>query len=214
MLLLPSLQAAVDMANAKIGEDRNQQKTEVIHYVSDLYTVLPEWKINEVHPLTSFDAAVRGNVTLGVAVGPSRSVADQLLAKADVVRDQQTEFALLGEGLGVIRFNHILRVHGHIILHEEQAAKKPLWLRNHSTDSSRHCRSEKACMDCHQVDFSFSSSLSAVLTWPRHVTSVCSVSVSCCTVFCFATRKHSQGLLNFSLSGFGNLTGFVTGRSG
>ena len=53
-------------------------------------------------------------------------IADQLLAKADVIRavhervqlcqDPQTEFALLRESLGVSRINHILRVHGHTIL--------------------------------------------------------------------------------------------------
>ena len=51
-----------------------------------------------------------------------RFIADQLLAKADVIRamhgrvqlcqDLQTEFALLRESLGVSRINHILRVYG------------------------------------------------------------------------------------------------------
>ena len=54
-------------------------------------------------------------------MGPRQFIADQLLAKADVIRamhervqlcqDPQTEFALLRESLGVGRINHILRVH-------------------------------------------------------------------------------------------------------
>ena len=37
-------------------------------------------------------------------------------------QDPQTEFALLREILGVSRIDHILRVHGHTIPHEEEAA--------------------------------------------------------------------------------------------
>ena len=38
-------------------------------------------------------------------------------------QDQQTEFALLRESAGVSRVNHILRVHGNTILHEQRAAE-------------------------------------------------------------------------------------------
>ena len=38
-------------------------------------------------------------------------------------QDPQTEFALLRGSLGVTRINHILRVHGRTILHEEEATK-------------------------------------------------------------------------------------------
>ena len=64
---------------------------------------------------------------------PRQFIADQLLAKADVIRalhervqlcqDPQTEFALFREGLGVSRINHIPRVHGHTILQEQRAAE-------------------------------------------------------------------------------------------
>ena len=66
-------------------------------------------------------------------MGPRRCIADKLLARVDVMRamhervqlfqDPQTEFALLRESLGVSRMNHILRVNGHEILHEERAAQ-------------------------------------------------------------------------------------------
>ena len=66
-------------------------------------------------------------------MGPRQFIADQLLAKADVIRamhervhlcqDPQTEVALLRECLGVSRINHILRVHGHTILQEQRAAE-------------------------------------------------------------------------------------------
>ena len=67
-------------------------------------------RISDVH-LASVFTAVHGNVTLGVAVGLREYVADQLLAKADVIRamhqraqpcqDPQTAFALLRLSLGV-----------------------------------------------------------------------------------------------------------------
>ena len=85
MLVLPSLQA-FDIANGKIGAERTPQKTEVIYRVSGLDTAPPDWKISEVRLLASVDTAVRGNVTLRVAVGPRRCVTDQLVAKADVIR--------------------------------------------------------------------------------------------------------------------------------
>ena len=122
---------AFDTANAKIGADRNQQKTEVIY--SDLDEAQLDWKINESRPLASVNIAVHGNVTLGVAVRPRRCVTDQLLAKADVIRaihervqlcqDPQTESVLLRASLGVSRINHTLRVHGLTILRGEEAAK-------------------------------------------------------------------------------------------
>ena len=72
-----------------------------------------------------------GSITLEVAVGPRQFIADQLLAKADVLRamhervqlcqDPQTEFTLLRESLGASRINHILRVHNHTILQEQRA---------------------------------------------------------------------------------------------
>ena len=78
-------------------------------------------------------AATAGSTTLGVAVGPRQLIADQLLAKAFVIRamheraqlcqDPQTEFALLRESLRVSRINHILRVHGHMILQGKRAAE-------------------------------------------------------------------------------------------
>ena len=75
---------------------------------------------------------LHGSTTLGVAVGPRQFIVDQLLDQADVIRamhervqlcqDPQTEFAFLRESLGVSR-KHILRVHGHTIQQERQAAE-------------------------------------------------------------------------------------------
>ena len=63
---------------------------------------------------------------------PRQYVADRLLAKAAVIRamhdrvqvcqNPYTEFALLRENLGVSRISHILRVQGHTILREAEAA--------------------------------------------------------------------------------------------
>ena len=98
----PYLQA-IDAANAKIGAERNQQKTEVIYYISDVDNTPSDWKISEVRALAAVDTAVHVNITLRIVVGPRRYIADQPLAKVDVFRamhervqrcqDPQTEFA-------------------------------------------------------------------------------------------------------------------------
>ena len=43
--------------------------------------------------------------------------------RAQLCQDPKTEFALLRKSLGVSRINHILRVHGHTVLQERQAAQ-------------------------------------------------------------------------------------------
>ena len=66
-------------------------------------------------------------------MGPRQFIADQLLAKTDVIRamhervqlcqDPQTEFAFLRESLGASRINRTLQVDGHTILQEQRAAE-------------------------------------------------------------------------------------------
>ena len=101
VLVLLHLQALY-IANAKIGADRNQRKTEVIYCVSDLEQLFLTGKSMKFD-LWLVHTAVCGNVTF----------ADQLLAKADVIwvkhervqlcQDPQTEFARLRESPGVTR---------------------------------------------------------------------------------------------------------------
>ena len=98
-------QLTLNMMQKEIGKN-----TEVICYVSDLDDTDPEWKITEVRALGTVATALHGCSTLGVAVGPRRCIADQLLAKAAVIRamhervqpcqDPQTEFALIRESIG------------------------------------------------------------------------------------------------------------------
>ena len=88
----------------------------------------PSWSF-----FAEIGAVVKGNITLGVAMGHCRCIADQLLAKVGVIRalheraqlcqDPQTEFALTRESSGVSRIKHIFSVHGHTILTKEAAAK-------------------------------------------------------------------------------------------
>ena len=78
-------------------------------------------------------SVVVGSATLGVAVGHRECIADQLMAKADVIRathervqlcqDYQTEVALFRKCLGVSRINYILRVHGRAIMQDKRAAE-------------------------------------------------------------------------------------------
>ena len=115
ILVLLFLQAS-DAANITIGAERNPQKTEVIYFVADLDAAPLVWKISDFRAQASVSTAVHGNVTLGVAVGSRKKIADQLLANADVIRamrervqlcqDSQTEFAFLRESPGVGRINH------------------------------------------------------------------------------------------------------------
>ena len=131
-ILVPSYLQEIDDAHDKIAAERNPQKAEVIFYVADLAAAPPEWKVDEVRKLASVSTAATGSNTRGVAAGPRQFIADQLPAKADVIRaihervqlcqDPQTEFALLRESLGVSRINHILRLHGHTILQDKRSA--------------------------------------------------------------------------------------------
>ena len=115
---MPSYLYAFDDANAKVGAERNPQKTELIYFVDDLDAALPEWKIDDVQKMATVSTVTAGSTTLGVAVGLLQFIADQLLAKADVIRamrervqlcqDPHTKFALLRESFCVSRNNHIL----------------------------------------------------------------------------------------------------------
>ena len=119
--------------DAKIGTERTPQKTEVICYMHDLGAAPPERNIDDVQNMATVSTVTSGSPTFGVAVEPRQFVADQLLAKADVIRamhervqlcqDPQTEFAVLRQSLGVSRINHILRVHGHPILQKKRATE-------------------------------------------------------------------------------------------
>ena len=131
VLVLPFLQD-FDVANARVGAERNPLKAEVICCVNDLDAAPPDWKTGDVRSVAKTSAVTAGSVTFGVA-GSRQFITDQLLSKADVIRamhervqlcqDPQTEFALLREGLGVSRINHTLLVHGHTILQEQKAAE-------------------------------------------------------------------------------------------
>ena len=132
-ILVPTYMLEFDVANAKVGAERNPLKTEVISYVNDLNAASPEWRIRDVQNVTKVSTAIARSIPLGVHVGPRHFIADQLLAKADVIRamhervqlcqDLQMEFALFRESLGVSRIDHNLRAHDHTILQEQRAAE-------------------------------------------------------------------------------------------
>ena len=133
LILVPSCLHEFDDANARVGAERNPQKTDVMYYVDNLGEALLEWRIDDVQNMAKVSTVTAGSTTLAVAAGPRQFIADQLLAKADIIRtmhervqlcqDPQTEFALLRESLGVNRINHILQVHGHTILQEQRAGE-------------------------------------------------------------------------------------------
>ena len=68
-----------DVANAKVGAERNPLKIEVIHNVNDLAAE----RIRDVQSTAKISTVTAGSNTLGVAVGPRQYIMDQLLGKAD-----------------------------------------------------------------------------------------------------------------------------------
>ena len=157
-ILVPRFLQEFDVANAKVGAERNFQKTEVICCVNEMDTAPPEWRIRDVQHMAKVSTLTAGSITLGAAVGPRQKIADQILGKADVIRtphgrvqlcqDPQTEFALLRESLGVNRVNHILWVRTHTILQEQRAAEiydevGKRSLRGSSWSSRRKVRSKR-----------------------------------------------------------------------
>ena len=86
-ILVPSFLQEFDVANAKVGAERNPWKTEeVIYYVNDLDSAPPEWRIHDVLSMAKVSTVTAGSITLGVAVRPRQSIADQRLGNADVIR--------------------------------------------------------------------------------------------------------------------------------
>ena len=131
-ILVPFDLQEFDVANAKVGAERNPQKTEVIQCTDDPGAAPLEWRLGDVQNMANVSTVTARSIALGVAVGSGQYIADQLSAKADVTRamhervqlcqDPQTEYALLRESPGVSRVNHILRVHDHTVLQEQRAA--------------------------------------------------------------------------------------------
>ena len=113
----------------QFAEKIEKKQTEVIHNIPDLDNADPEWRVTDVRAQAAVATTTHCNSTLGVAVGPRQHVADQLLANANVTRAMQlcqapqTEFAFIGESLGVRRVTRIFSVHGHTILDEETSAQ-------------------------------------------------------------------------------------------
>ena len=85
VLVLPFLQD-FDVANARVGAERNPLKTEVTHYVNDLDAAPPGRRIGDVRSVAKTSAVTDGSIALGGAVGSRQFIADQLLSKADVIR--------------------------------------------------------------------------------------------------------------------------------
>ena len=54
--------------------------------MNDLVAPPPEWRIRDVQNMANISTVTAGSITLRVAVGPRQFIADQLLAKADVIR--------------------------------------------------------------------------------------------------------------------------------
>ena len=69
ILVLSSLQD-FDVANARVGAERNPLKTEVINYVNDLDAAPPEWRIGDVRsvakPQQLLTVAPRSESLLGL----------------------------------------------------------------------------------------------------------------------------------------------------
>ena len=82
--MLPFLQD-FDVANARVGAERNPLETEVKNHMADLDAPPLEWRIGDVWNMAKTSAVTDGSITLGGAVGSRQFIADQLLSKADVI---------------------------------------------------------------------------------------------------------------------------------
>ena len=118
---LTCMNSMTPTTRAKSAENRKLSimlRTWTQPHLSGKLTTCGNWPLSPQQPLE------------GPHLGPRQFIADQLLAKTEVIRAmhervqlcQQTEFALLRECLGVSRIDHVLRVHGHTVLQEKRAA--------------------------------------------------------------------------------------------
>ena len=64
-ILVPSYVREFDVANAKVGAERNLQKTEVIYFMNDLDAAPPEWRIRDVQNMAKASSVTAGSITLG-----------------------------------------------------------------------------------------------------------------------------------------------------
>ena len=63
-----------EVANARVGAERNPLKTGVIYYVNDLDSAPPEWRIHDVQSMAKVSTVTAGSITLGVAVKPRQYI--------------------------------------------------------------------------------------------------------------------------------------------
>ena len=61
-MLVPSFLQEFDVANARVGAERNPLKTEVIFYVNDLEAAPPEWRVGDVRSLAKTSAVTDGSI--------------------------------------------------------------------------------------------------------------------------------------------------------
>ena len=106
------------LKSERSGAERNPQKTEVIYFVNDLDAAPPEWRIGDVHNIARVSRATAGSV---ISSWP-RQTSSGRCTKVSISSGPQSDFALFRESLGVSRINHILRVHGHTILHTKDSS--------------------------------------------------------------------------------------------
>ena len=134
-ILVPTYLQQFDVANAKVGAERNPQKTEVIYYVNDLDAAPLEWRIRDVQNMAKVTTATAGSITLGVASlsdrdstsrissWPMRMSFEQCTNAFSCARTRRQNFFSNGKVWELASPTTILRVHGHTILQEKRAAE-------------------------------------------------------------------------------------------
>ena len=129
--LVLSFLTTFDDENPKVGAERNRLKTKVF-YMTDadtLETNATPWQLDGVRALATVATIAEVEPTLGVVTGEPEAVEEQLRQKVEVVKamqtkvaicqDVQTEHVLNRDSLGIGRVNHILRVHGDMMLRHD-----------------------------------------------------------------------------------------------
>ena len=85
-ILVPSYLQEIDAANEKIWSRTQTTEDRSYLLIAEPGGGLVQWKVAVDRLLASVSVVATGSNTLGAAAGPRQSIADQLLAEADVIR--------------------------------------------------------------------------------------------------------------------------------
>ena len=128
-ILVPPFLQEFGVANAKVGAERNPQKTQVIYHVNDLDAAPLEWEIRDVQSMAKVSTVTTGSITpdLG-STSWTKSWAkqtsfEQCTNASSCGRTRRRSSPSSERVWELAVSTTFLRVHGHPILQEQRAAE-------------------------------------------------------------------------------------------